>query len=81
VRADRDSAPKLPNSTGAPNYVASVRLCDERPYANVGTARSLRQPLADAGHVVDYTEVPEGHSAGTRTTRLRSVLASLFGPA
>jgi enterochelin esterase-like enzyme len=47
--------------------------------ANVATARSLRQALADAGHTVDYTEVPEGHSAVTWTNNLRVVLVGLFG--
>ena len=39
--------------------------------ANVATARGLRQALAGAGHAVDYTEVPEGHSAVTWTNHLR----------
>ena len=47
--------------------------------ANVATARGLRQALADAGHDVDYTEVPEGHSAVTWTHHLGDVLVSLFG--
>ncbi len=47
--------------------------------ANVATARSVRQALAAAGHVVDYTEVPEGHSAVTWTHHVRDVLVSLFG--
>ena len=49
--------------------------------ANVATARSVRQALADAGHTVDSTEVPEAHSAVTWTNHLRVVLVSLFGPA
>jgi enterochelin esterase-like enzyme len=48
--------------------------------ANVGTARGLRQALADAGHAVDYIEVPEGHSAVTWTTHLSDLFVSLFGP-
>lgn len=47
--------------------------------ANVPTARHLRRALTDAGHEVDYTEVPEGHSATTWTSHLRTVLVSLFG--
>jgi len=47
--------------------------------ANVGTARGVRQALADAGDTVDYTEVPEGHSPVTWRTHLRVVLVSLFG--
>ena len=49
-------------------------------HANVPTARSLRQALAGAGHVVDYAEVPEGHSAVTFVNHVRVVLVSLFGP-
>jgi enterochelin esterase-like enzyme len=47
--------------------------------ANLATARSLRRALADAGHSVEYTEVPEGHSAVTWATNLRVVLVGLFG--
>ena len=47
--------------------------------ANVATARRLRQALADAGHDVAYTEVPEGHSAVTWTNHVGDVLVSLFG--
>ena len=54
-------------------------LAGQYDRANVATARSLRQALADAGHKVDYTEVPEGHSAVTWTYHLRVVLVSLFG--
>lgn len=49
--------------------------------ANLATARRVRDALAAAGHIVDYTEVPEGHSAVTWTTNLRAVLGSLFAPA
>jgi enterochelin esterase-like enzyme len=41
----------------------------------------VRQALVDAGHTVDYTEVPEGHSAVTWILNLRVVLISLFGDA
>jgi len=54
-------------------------LAGQYDRANVETARSLRQALADAGQTVDYTEVPEGHSAVTWTYNLRVVLVSLFG--
>jgi enterochelin esterase-like enzyme len=47
--------------------------------ANLPTARAVRQALADAGHVVEYTEVPEGHSAVTWRNHLRAVLVPLFG--
>ena len=56
-------------------------LAGQYDRANVATARSVRQALADAGHAVDYTEVPEGHSAVTWTNHLRVVLTSLFGDA
>jgi enterochelin esterase-like enzyme len=55
-------------------------LAGQYDRANVATARGLRQALADAGHAVDYAEVPEGHSAVTWTNHLRVVLVSLFGP-
>jgi enterochelin esterase-like enzyme len=48
--------------------------------ANLATAQSLRQALANAGHLVDYTEVPEGHTPRTWRLHLREVLVSLFGP-
>jgi enterochelin esterase-like enzyme len=47
--------------------------------ANLPTARAVRQALADAGHAVEYTEVPEGHSAVTWRNHLRAVLVPLFG--
>jgi enterochelin esterase-like enzyme len=47
--------------------------------ANLPTARGVQQALADAGHVVSYTEVPEGHSAVTWRNHLGEVLVSLFG--
>jgi enterochelin esterase-like enzyme len=56
-------------------------LAGQYDRANVATARSVRQALADGGHTVDYAEVPEGHSAVTWTHHLRLVLVSLFGPA
>jgi enterochelin esterase-like enzyme len=55
-------------------------LAGQYDQANVATARSLRQALADAGHLVDHTEVPEGHSPVTWCYHLRGVLVSLFGP-
>jgi hypothetical protein len=54
-------------------------LAGQYDQANVATARNVRQTLADAGHSVDYTEVPEGHSAVTWTNHLRVMLVSLFG--
>jgi enterochelin esterase-like enzyme len=48
--------------------------------ANLPTARSLRQALAEDGHLVDYTEVPEGHTPRTWQLHLREVLVNLFGP-
>jgi enterochelin esterase family protein len=56
-------------------------LAGQYDRANVATARGVRQALADAGHAVDYIEVPEGHSAVTWTHHLGKVLVSLFGPA
>jgi enterochelin esterase family protein len=47
--------------------------------ANLATARAARQALADAGHAVDYLEVPEGHNPTTWRDHLRDVLVSLFG--
>lgn len=54
-------------------------LAGQYDQANVATARSLRKALADAGHTVDYTEVPEGHNPRTWLNNLRVVLVSLFG--
>ena len=47
--------------------------------ANVATARALRAALAGAGDVVDYSEVPEGHSPRTWLNHLTFVLVSLSG--
>jgi enterochelin esterase-like enzyme len=47
--------------------------------ANLATARKARKALADAGHMVDYIEVPEGHNPSTWRNHLRDVLVSLFG--
>ena len=54
-------------------------LAGRYDHANLPTARGLRQALTDAGHTVNYTEVPEGHSAVTWRNHLRGVLVSLFG--
>jgi enterochelin esterase-like enzyme len=54
-------------------------LAGRYDHANLPTARGLRQALTDAGHTVDFTEVPEGHSASTWRNHLRGVLVSLFG--
>ena len=48
--------------------------------ANRATAQGVRRALADAGHLVDYMEVPEGHTPRTWRNHLREVLVSLFGP-
>ena len=47
--------------------------------ANLATARKARQALADAGHAVEYIEVPEGHNPTTWRDHLGDVLVSLFG--
>jgi enterochelin esterase-like enzyme len=49
--------------------------------ANIETARAVRRALTAAGHAVDYTEVPEGHSPRTWLNHLRTVLVELFGTA
>ena len=54
-------------------------LAGRYDHANLPTARGLRQALADAGHAVSYTVVPEGHSAVTWRNHLRGVLVPLFG--
>ena len=56
-------------------------LAGQYDQANVATARSVRDALVAAGHLVDYTEVPEGHSPRTWLNHLRKVLVSLFDPA
>ena len=47
--------------------------------ANIATAKNARQTLADAGHTVEYIEVPEGHNSTTWRNHLGDVLVSLFG--
>jgi len=47
--------------------------------ANIATAQNTSQLLADAGHAVEYIEVPEGHNPTTWRNHLRDVLVSLFG--
>ena len=47
--------------------------------ANIATAQNAWRTLADAGHSVDYIEVPEGHNPSTWRNHLRDVLVSLFG--
>jgi len=46
--------------------------------ANIATARDVRAVLVDAGHEVEYIEVPEGHNPATWRNHLRDVLVSLF---
>jgi enterochelin esterase-like enzyme len=48
-------------------------------HADLPTARDVRRALEDAGRLVDYREVPEGHSAVTWRTHLGEVLVDLFG--
>jgi enterochelin esterase-like enzyme len=55
-------------------------LAGRYDHANLPTARGLRQALADAGHLVNYTEVPEGHTVSTWRNHLREVLVGLFRP-
>jgi len=47
--------------------------------ANIATARTARRALTDAGHTVDFIEVPEGHNPSTWRNHLSDVLVSLFG--
>jgi enterochelin esterase-like enzyme len=54
-------------------------LAGRYDHANLPTARGLRQALTDAGHTVNYAEMPEGHSASTWRNHLRGVLVGLFG--
>jgi enterochelin esterase-like enzyme len=75
-RADIDAIAERPN-----HQLGVAILAGRYDHANVETARSLRRALADAGHIVDYTEVPEGHSAVTWTNHVGELLVSLFGPA
>ncbi len=53
-------------------------LAGRYDHANLPTARGLRQALTGAGHVVNYVEVPEGHTAVTWRNHLREVLVSLL---
>jgi enterochelin esterase-like enzyme len=46
--------------------------------ANIATARETRRVLAEAGHAVEYLEVPEGHNATTWRNHLGDVFVSLF---
>jgi len=64
----------------APHLRVAI-LAGQYDRANIDTARRVRQALIEAGDRVDYTVVPEGHSAVTWTHHLRTVLVSLFGPA
>lgn len=47
--------------------------------ANLPTARNAKRALADAGHTVDFIEIPEGHNATTWRNHLRDAFVSLFG--
>jgi len=63
------------------HHVRVAILAGRYDHANVPTARSLKQALADAGHAVDYIEVPEGHSSVTWMHHVGDLLVSLFGEA
>ncbi len=54
-------------------------LAGRYDHANLPTARGVRQAFTDAGHLVNYVEVPEGHSTVTWRNHLRDVLVGLFG--
>jgi enterochelin esterase-like enzyme len=54
-------------------------LAGRYDHANLATARNAQQALADAGHQVEFIEVPEGHNPTTWRNHLRDVLVSLFG--
>lgn len=47
--------------------------------ANLATANAARTVLAEAGHAVDFLEVPEGHNRSTWRNHLGNVFVSLFG--
>jgi hypothetical protein len=63
------------------NRLRVAILAGRYDYANIGTARGVRDALAQAGHGVEYVEVPEGHSAVTWTHHLGRLLVGLYGPA
>jgi enterochelin esterase-like enzyme len=66
---------------GRPTHHLRVAILAGRyDQANLATARSLRQALVEEGQLVDYVEVPEGHTPRTWRLHLREVLVSLFGP-
>ena len=46
---------------------------------NLATAQNAYQALTDAGHDVDFMEVPEGHNRATWRNHFGDVLVSLFG--
>ena len=76
-RINRADITTIPGHRAARLRVAI--LAGQYDHANRPTARGLRQALTDAGHLVNYTEVPEGHSASTWRNHLRGVLVNLFG--
>jgi enterochelin esterase-like enzyme len=76
-RINRTDIAAIPGHRAARLRVAI--LAGRYDHANLPTARGLRQALTDAGHLVNYTEVPEGHSASTWRNHLRGVLVGLFG--
>ena len=74
-RADIDAL----SARRAPRLRVAI-LAGQYDQANVATARAVRQAFEGAGHLVHYTEVPEGHSPRTWLHHLRGVLVSLFPP-
>ena len=57
----------------------AVILAGRYDQANLATARNAREALMDAGHAVEYIEVPEGHNPATWRDHLSDVLVSIFG--
>jgi enterochelin esterase-like enzyme len=76
-RIGREDLDMIAASRGSRLRVAILAGAYDR--SNVPTARSVRQALVDAGHAVEYLEVPEGHSPATFHYHLRDVLVHLFG--
>jgi hypothetical protein len=46
---------------------------------NRDAARAARTAVAGRGHIVAFSEVPEGHSTNTWRHHMRDVLVRLFG--
>lgn len=73
--ADLDAIP-----SGGDRQMRVAILAGHYDAANIATARAARQVLEQAGHAVDFIEVPEGHTQTTWKNHLGKVLVSLFGP-